>query len=298
MRENIDRIRTIYWYEGVRIVTGAPNACALERLIEPESFGINEFEVPFHRNKWAKYKYGNNTPSVPQVKRVNMHVAGSAKELNHVLWKVLRHSTNVSEHAHDWLQQLAPELQLLVFDCDDNFRLRGGRQFLAKFERRASIDALACLTILLRVNHENGDFERAWEFAMSTFRVLLMLGHQFEERGIADALFNIYVERIFSGIKWGGERFYLEEYAFPKWADLLHQFARNSTQTKGRSITWPEEAHCMFRILEGAKGFDLKRVFAPLIGPEIDTGPWREEKQMELERMVRLFTPVAKCPRY
>lgn len=291
-RDDIDRIRTIYWFQCIRLAMGAPTAYALECLIEPKSLEINNEEKPSPLNKWATYQNGKHTPNVAQVARANLHVAGSSKALNHVLWKVLRHSTNVSAHADDWLRQLSPELQLLIYGRDDQFRIHGGRQFLAKFERRASIDALACLTILLRVSQENGDDEQAWQFAMSTFRVLLMLGHQFAERKIADMLFKIYVERIFTGIKWNGERFYLGEYVFSLWADLLHQFARNTLQTKGRSIAWREEAEYMLRVLEGNYGLDLTLSFKPLIGPEVDEGPWREEKQKELERVVRLLTPV------
>ena len=85
----------------------------------------------------------------------------------------------------------------------------------------------------------------------------------------------------------------MEQYAFSRWADLLHQLARNTTPTKGRSIAWHEEAY--YRVLEGYYGLDFTLAFKPLIGPEIDEGTWREEK--ELERMVRLWAAVAKWPR-
>ncbi|MFX7816416.1 hypothetical protein ABTK28_20915, partial [Acinetobacter baumannii] len=64
------------------------------------------------------------------------------------------------------------------------------------------MDALACLTILVLVNLERGNFAFASEFARSTLRVLLMLGQYFECRRIGNDLFNLYVERVFNKVRW------------------------------------------------------------------------------------------------
>ena len=266
---------------------GAPTAYAVERLIEPESFG-RKGGNPIHRNKWTGYKHGKHTPNESLVARMDLHVGGSRKEINHVLWSALRQSNNASEHSINWLRQLHPELQILIFDGDDNVRNHGGRRLLEKLERRASMDALACLTILLCLNFENGNYEQAWKFAISTFRVLLMLGHHFESRGIADALFNIYVERIFKKIKCDEKRFYLEGYTFSQWAGVLHLMARLRADTKGLLITWPEEVHYMCRILWGKCGFDIKFALDPLIGPDRDIGPPRKKTQEEFDQAIRM----------
>ena len=46
------------------------------------------------------------------------------------------------------LRQLAPELQIILFERHDYFCIDGGDRFLGKLEHRASMDSLACLTIL------------------------------------------------------------------------------------------------------------------------------------------------------
>lgn len=288
-RDEIEQIRTIYWFEGVRMATRSPTAYAIERLIEPESFGVNKGGVPFHRNKWASYQNGRHTPSDALVTRVNLRVAGSSKELNHVLWKALSQNGDVSRYANEWLRQLSPELQLLIFEKDDHFRTQGGSQFLGKIERRASLDVLAYLTILLRINYDHGNHEGYWKLAVSTYRVLLMLGHHFNERGIADALFDIYVERIFGKIRWNNRMFYFDECTFSKLAFLLNVCVRSTKQFKEGATSWHYQVQCMQRIFRTDYGFTWKCAFDPLIGPDPDIGPISEKEQKEFEQNRRLL---------
>lgn len=267
----------------------APTAYAVERMVEPESFRVSKDGVPFHRNKWTSYQNGKHTPSVALITRVNQHVAGSGRELNHVLWKALGEGVDILLHAREWLRQLSPELQLLIFEEDDQFRIHRRRQFLGKIERRANIDALACLTILLRLNLALGEYQYAWDLAASTFRVLLMLGAQFKERRISDALFEVYVERIFKASRWNGDRFYLEKYDFSFLAGILYQCALNSISAGGLSKSWSEEVKHMKRYLDGKFGFDEKFMFDPLVGPDCDLGPLSESMQETLDQRILLM---------
>lgn len=288
-RDTIERIRTIYWFEGIRSAMRAPTAYAVERMVEPESFRVSKDGVPFHRNKWTSYQNGKHTPSGVLITRVNQHVAGSGRELNHILWKSLGEGADVLLHAREWLRQLSPELQILIFEEDDQFRIHRRRQFLGKIERRANIDALACLTILLRMNLALGEYQYAWDLAASTFRMLLILGAQFKKRRIADALFEVYVERILRASRWNGERFYLEKYDFSFLAGILYQCSLNAISAGGRSRSWSEEVKHMEMYLDGKFGFDEKFIFDPLIGPDRDLGPLSESMQAMLDQRVRLM---------
>lgn len=282
----VDKIRRIYWYEGVRLATGVTTAYALEQLMEPESFGRDKNGIPFHRNKWVTYRRGDHTPEEALVARVNLRVHGSSREINHVLWEVLRQCSNVSANPIKWLQQLEPELQILVFDGRDNIRSRDWPRVLEKIERRASMDALACLTILLFVNLERGNFELASEFARSTLRVLLMLGHHFECRRVGTDLFNLYVERVFNKVRWNEQRFYFDDYAFSQWASVLHLVARNTTEAEVHLMPSPEEIRVMCGVLRGTRGFDITFAINPLIGPDLDIGPPRKKIIDDFERAI------------
>lgn len=288
MRATIKRIRTIYWFQGVRIRLGAPTAYAVERLIEPEGFRQNNAGKYFHSNKWASYRHGLTTPRAALVVRANDLVPGSAKELNHVLWKALDVSSNALLDGPGWLRQLAPGLQLLIFTEDDEVCTYGGRPFFAKLERLAGLDALACLTILLRMNLANGEFAQAWTVAASTFRVLLMLGGKFKERGLSDAIFSLYVDQIFSLSKWDGQCFHLKKYDFCLWASVLYNAATMGIADKGRSPSWSEEVQQMIRILDGKKGLHVKLLFDPITGPDQDFGPLSAAAQLALNSRVSL----------
>lgn len=287
-RDEIDVLRTIYWFEGLRIRAGVDTAYALERRIEPESFGKNSFGDPIRRNKWGRYRRGRHTPNDSMVTQANRKFPGSERDLNHVLWQVLKFNGDISGRAHDWLRKLAPELQLLIFENGDYLRIHGGRQHLAKLERRASMDCLACLVILLRLNTEHGSYERGWEYAQSVFRVLLMLGLEFDERRLGDEIFAIFKKRIFSLIKWDGYRFYFDNYDFVQSAHILHGFSLNTKQTKGRQLSWQEQVRHMCKILSGSYGFDLQFALEPIIAPDNEIGPLSDVEQTEFNRRVQI----------
>jgi hypothetical protein len=286
--DSVEKIRRIYWYEGVRLATGVTSAYALERLFAPESFGRNKEGTLFNRTRWATYKGGRHTPKPALVAHVDLLVPGSNREINHVLWDVLRESAQKLANSIKWLRQLEPELQILVFDGGDNIRNHGWPRALEKIERRASMDALASLTILLFVNLERGNFDLASEFARSTLRVLLMLGHHFECRRVGNDLFNLYVERVFNKVRWNEQRFYFDDYAFSQWAGVLHLVARNTTEAKAHLMPSPEEIRLMCGVLRGTRGFDITFAINPLIGPDLDIGPPRKKIIDAFERAIHI----------
>jgi hypothetical protein len=287
-RDEIDVVRTIYWFEGLRIRARVATAYALERRIEPESFGKNRFGDPIRRNKWGRYRSGKHTPSTSMVAQANRIFPRSEKDLNHILWRVLRFDGTVGERAHGWLRELAPELQLLIFERNDHVRIHGGRQYLGKLERRASMDCLAGLVILLRLNIEHGFYERALEYSQSIFRVLLMLGLQFDERKLGDEIFRIFVKRIFSFIKWDGCRLHCDGYDFVQAVHILHSFSLNTKQSKGKQLSWEELVSYMCKVLAGDYGFDLKFALGPLTTPDNEMGPLSNAEQQKFNQVVRL----------
>ncbi|MGO0790904.1 hypothetical protein ACTOWA_13665 [Herbaspirillum seropedicae] len=273
----VEKIRRIYWYEGVRLATGLTSAYALERLFVPEGFGRNKDGDLFNRSKWVTYKNGDHTPKPALVAHVELSVPGSSEELNHVLWEVLRASKQRSAHATKWLRRLNPELQLHVFDGGSRIREHGWPRVLEKIEHKASMDALACLTILLFVSLDRCNFDLASEVARSTLRVLLMLGHHLECRRVGDSLFYLYVERVFNKVRWNEQRFYLDDYAFSLWADVLYRVAGNTTATSTHLKPSSEEVRIMCCVLRGTRGFAIALAIDPLIGPDLDIGPPRKK---------------------
>lgn len=117
------------------------------------------------------------------------------------------------------------EIQTLVLGPFNAIVGGANRHTLGALERRASLDSLAALTILLRLRHEENEPECVWLYALSIFRVLLIIGPQLDDYGVAERLFQLYVERVFSLAVWKQQRMDLANYQYVKFAHLLAELA-------------------------------------------------------------------------
>ena len=287
-RDAIERIRTMYWFEGVRLHLDVPTAYAVEHIIEPEGFQRNKAGAHFRRNKWGRYQHGRHTPRATLVARTAEFVPGSPKEINHVLWKALSETPNIAREAPIWLRQLTPGLQLLVFTDDDQLRATVDRPVLAKIERLASLDSLACLTILWKRYFAIGELEQAWRVATSVFRVLLMVGAEFSKRGVGDTIFAVFVEKIFEKASWNGERFYLEGYDYSFSSEFLDQVAMRCLSDKGLEQSWSKKVQQMIGILDGKIGIGIRFALWPTVGPDDNLGPLSEKMRRTLDSNFRI----------
>jgi hypothetical protein len=156
---------------------------------------------------------------------IEQMVPGSSWELNHVLWSVLRAKGPIKNYAHDWIRQLVPSVQAVVMGPNNEIVMRGSRHCLGPLERRASIDSLTALTIIFLLSHEEEESEKAWLYAKSIFRVLLMIGAGLDERTIAERIFALYVERIFSKAIHKGETLDSGSYQYREYSLLLNELA-------------------------------------------------------------------------
>lgn len=285
-RDAIEKIRTIYWFEGLRIKLGVKSALAVQKIIDPGSLSMNMHGEPTHSSKWSEYRRGKHSPGRTTVNESEQVVVGSAREINHVLWKALK-GNPIGSQASGLLRQLNPKIQAIAFDEDNQPYTHASRQFLGKLERRASLDSLACLTILLLVNKERGNDERVWAYAESIFKVLLILGYHFEERNISESIFRLYVERIFCLAKYDGKSFYLGGYPYLLWSQVLYEKADIALQTTNPWANWPDKAGYMWKTIRGDHGI-LKFQLEPLIGPDLEIGPPTHGNLLLLERGVQV----------
>lgn len=201
-------------------------------------------------------------PNPVFVEEVDQKVKGSSWALNHVLWRVLREQGSIRKQARGWVRELVPEIQSLVFTPDYEFRLYGNRHYLGSLERRASLDGLAALTILLKLSIEAGDTEQAWNFAHSIFRVLLIIGPELNEQTIAERVFDLYVGRIFTLVSFNGLVMDLENYPFLKMAAILGLLAEKLRQQHGSYRDRKMPSFYALQILNGQR-HDLKGVLQP-----------------------------------
>lgn len=206
-------------------------------------------------------------PNPAFVEEVEQEVRGSSWALNHVLWRVLREQGSIRKQAKGWVRELVPEIQSLVFTPDYELRLYGNRHYLGSLERRASVDGLAALTILLKLSNEAGESEHAWDIAHCIFRVLLIIGPELDEQTIAERVFNLYVSRIFSLVSFGGRVMDLENYPFLKMTTILGHLADKLRQRQGHYRERKMPSYYALQILNGQR-HELKDLLQPPVAPQ------------------------------
>lgn len=211
--DEVDAVRTIFWFQCLGERLGKHEARAIQRAVAPDTIGVDDRGEPIKNGKFLAYERGERTPSARLVEQIEQQVPRSARNLDHPLWQVLRTSKPIKTSACHWVRQLDPEIQRFALS-NGEVSMGWGRHTLEPLERRASLDSLAALTIMLRLHHEQGNLLAVSDCAQVVFRVLLMLGPMFEGRAIAEQIFKIYVSRVFSLVVLPGKRIALENYDY------------------------------------------------------------------------------------
>ncbi|MRV70690.1 hypothetical protein GJ700_03030 [Duganella sp. FT92W] len=172
-------------------------------------------------------------PRADVVQKADMLYPGSAAVLNHVIWEVLRTGTSVEKKARTWVGQLDPGIQKAV--------VKAGRQFgddsrtLKMLERRPGLDSLAVLVILFRSyretenakdNPRSAEGVQAWGYACAILRMLFTLGPAFATGKVQKTVFELFVQRVFSGLTsfWGAQM-RVEDFDYVKAVQQLQNFA-------------------------------------------------------------------------
>lgn len=280
MRDLVEKFRTIYWYEFLRQKTGLESAYSLEKRFEPAAFklGPND-QVLCHRNKWSSYRSGKRTPRRSLVERVERQAQGSAHQINHVLWDVLRLQKSALEHSAEWVSRLDLEIQKIAFGTASSAssprqRRPVARRMLNVLLTRPSLDALALATLLIRESAEREDFQSAFLCVPQTLFLLLVVFSSAPMTGFAVELFNFYRQRILIlGANSDGERFTLDDYPFGEGIGFLNEFVATFEATKGRPLDKERALLIKMKVLLGTYGFDARIRYWPRPGADAVL-PW------------------------
>lgn len=211
---DIDAIRTIWWFRCLsnHLETDAPRE--VQRAIAPNTLSSDVNADPIKNNKFLGYSRGAHVPSEALALRAERVAPRSSWVLYHPIWTVLRSAGPIHKHAMTWVRQLDHEIQGIVLGPYSTIVGGASRHTLGALERRASLDSLAALTLLARLHHEAGEHEWVWLYTCSIFRVLLLLGTHFDQYGVAERMFQLYVQRVFSLAEFEGQRVDLSNYDY------------------------------------------------------------------------------------
>lgn len=269
-RDVVDAIRTVYWFNALRLrmPQEKQTPSKMERELEPDAYKVSEYGVPYHHNKWSNYALGRNTPTAPLVDKADLAREGTRLVFNHVLWDIMRLRLPIVQHAEAWLMRLEPTVQarLWMESATKDLIGRTKRQRLRKadfvfLERRASLDTLACLTLLIRTAHAEGKVDYALEISQWLSRSLLILSEIFQQYGLSRPIYEYYRKNILPlGEK---DNFYhsYEPSEFPILSEGLTTALGTLRGVDPNKLTAKQSIHYKHRILSGEYGWDYFFIF-------------------------------------
>ena len=270
--DSIDSIRTRYWYAMLEMETGLQSAYAMERWFEPDAFGVGEKSSKrYHRNKWASYRNGKRTPRTALIEQVDGRQLGSARLINHVLWRTLRVSEEVRSHIGPWISELEPSIQSLIHrkaaasPVSAKQRRRVDARLIGIIGRHASLDSLACLTMLLREAWETGNSSVAFHAVVPTLNVLIAHCCARPMFDLAEELYEIYKRDVFSLVIDDNMKYDFERYNFPQVVKIIHGILLRWQSEECREFDWNESLKLKLDILRGRYKLELGMMLRPHI---------------------------------
>lgn len=258
-RHVVDAFRTVFWFHLLRINSEAKSTYQMDQLLEKHQ-SQSEERAPDCKNKWRSYRDGRHTPSPTLVHFIAASHTDSQAVLNHVLWESLRLDRPISSYADFWLSQLHPDIQTAIYRHGNTFSV--GKSIvetlnqtrLSMLERRAGLDALACLIILLRktANADNGSL--AQSLARNLCRMLLILAPLLARAGINRPLVQYIEQEILPLSSHNGMQYGFGGNGYGVSAEQLTFIANYIEGDENRRFSVSERIALRIDILDGRRG--------------------------------------------
>lgn len=282
-RRLINRLRTQYWYVGLQQKAQLATAYQLEKHFEPQDKTKDGIPLPA-KNKWSKYQAGKHKPGAALVTLVDAKAPGSARDINHPLWEVLRLGDRVLPKIDNWLEKLEPQVQAIVYRSakDGGISAAKRRQpYSSSVSRRllklASLDTLTALVLYWRESKQQGNHvHNRWQ-AQDIYRMLLMMGRNFLSRRIGEELYVVFVAQIFCQTDWGDRQFLVNSVHY-LWAIELLNTALYQVPALKPFASWANRRRAMYLLLQGQYGFDVPFGLGVVLAPNWRYGPPTEQQ--------------------
>jgi hypothetical protein len=258
-RDELYVLSTAIWTEKVKEREPFASYYAMEKFFEPDAFGKN-VNGSYHRNKWSKYAVGLSRPSMKLIGHVENIYPNTQQIIEHPIWEILRAGTTKNIDISLWINRLSPQIQSIYHW---NYKNQSTVQ-LQMAERRAGIDALALISILLLEAINNDARKMFIHRAMcSLYSVLIITCLELPYRGFSDELFDCFNRRIFmqthpEGCRLGLELIEVKEVTRFLLFELHRMETRGKIKTDRNSII-----RVLLKLLGGSYGFDLRYALNP-----------------------------------
>lgn len=248
------------WFEKVRCETGIKTSYLLGKFFEPKTYRKNANGDPFHNNKWSKYAAGLSRPNPSLVSLVEQSAPGTAKLLKHPLWEILRNRGFTLSDKVDWIQRLDSDVQrvLLARHSSSKSKVSISAVKLQMLERRADLDALAALSILMLEANRSGHTKEALDIGEYVYRVLLITCFFQPYRKFSWFFFDCFQRRIFAHIAHQGLRIFLPLVDNELSLELLSLAVRQVKNIRHVELAGTATIHTLIGLLMGRFGFDVR----------------------------------------
>lgn len=227
----VDVLRPIYFVHDLRLRAKANSMYSLAAALLKEEGSVAS---PEHIDKmrllidqFSGYSLGRHAPGPRFVARVEHCFHGVMTVLNHVFWDAIRPGDLNAKDIELMLQRLHPSVGRLLWTTrsDGLLNSRVVKWDVARFrglERRASLDALACAVIMIRKAQLASSQPGAFAWSRTARRLMLILGQDLVERGIAGPLAEHFEATLFSKCEWQGTRY---QFSAPGYLGLVEKLA-------------------------------------------------------------------------
>ncbi|HGA2734897.1 TPA: hypothetical protein ACIR09_005948 [Pseudomonas aeruginosa] len=276
----LECLRVDFWYSGLKQRTGIESAYGLELYFEEDSFKRNSNgTIRHYRSKWSSYEKNLFTPRAATLERVEKLAPGSTYDLNHPLWTLI--SEFGDKKPIDFraiLRNLNMDIQAILFKVDYigcsaySVRAPSNQLLLDKLERRASLDALTALIVLLfeAIKLNQSDF--ALSAGKSINNVLFIIAIELVPRNVAQQLIDWVIENV---LPLGTPPHLLLTMTHNDYVHAslhLNLMVYQDSKRRQQRLTWTHRVKIMNTLLSGRMGLDVCYAMQPSYILAVDEG--------------------------
>ena len=264
-RHTVEALRSVCWFHALRIRTAAGSTYAMEKMLDPTSFGTTTGGKDFYRNKWRTYREGLHSPKAVLVRRVEDLYPGTQILFDHVLWDVLRPRLAATIHAHAWLGRLSSRVAKVIANPKSRTR-EGGLQegTLSRLQRIADLDAMACVIVFLRLAMESQQGTRdTFHLTQALCRMVIMSGAFLYTHGIA-VPFAEYLDLFLLSRQSTQRKHVMQAEDFLQRAYKATRIVRNMEGNENKLFSRAEKNDVILGLMKGHYGDAIQAAVEPL----------------------------------
>lgn len=254
-RHLVDAFRTVCWFKLLKRNTGATTIDQMRSCLEVKSASDDDKRDNGNK-KWQEYSWGRRTPNPELSAQIDALHPGSRVLLNHLLWDVLRFERPITKYGESWLSRLHPEIQTFIFPrnallgSEKKTPVQLNNMHFSMLERRASLDTLACLVILIRQSANAGNEKQTDRLCYRACRMLLILAPIFSNCGVLRPFSEYFEQNVLPLGELNQMHYAFWDKGLPRAARMLWTAANNYEADENRVFTTREQISLRMKTLD------------------------------------------------